>query len=154
MLVDHSAQSMSHLVQCFYQKMRGEHILASPYHTQTNGLYEQFNCTLQQMRKAVVKSQEGDRILPIPPSLDSLWGAPSIGWILPFWALVWEMGPWIPQYYSRGLGGAKYWSRALSTTVYSEGVYVIVFGLTKHISIVMHGGWFTKTGEWKIWCAW
>ncbi|XP_075071707.1 uncharacterized protein LOC142160697 [Mixophyes fleayi] len=66
MLTDQGTQFMSNLMQSLCKKMHVEHLIASPYHPQTNGLCERFNGTLKQMLRTFVESQGRDweRFLP------------------------------------------------------------------------------------------
>ncbi|XP_031756161.1 uncharacterized protein LOC116410219 [Xenopus tropicalis] len=66
MLTDHGTQFMSSLMQSLCKKVQVEHLVASPYHPQTNGLCERFNGTLKQMLRMFVDSQGRDweRYLP------------------------------------------------------------------------------------------
>ncbi|XP_041424995.1 uncharacterized protein LOC121395491 [Xenopus laevis] len=65
-LTDQGTQFMSNLMQCLCKKIQVNHLIASPYHPQTNGLCERFNGTLKHMLKTFVESQGKDweRYLP------------------------------------------------------------------------------------------
>ncbi|XP_066445357.1 uncharacterized protein [Eleutherodactylus coqui] len=66
MLTDQGPQFMSSLMQCLCKKTEVRHLVASPYHPQTNGLCERFNGTLKQMLKMLVEShgRDWERYLP------------------------------------------------------------------------------------------
>ncbi|CAN2391270.1 K02A2.6-like [Pristimantis euphronides] len=55
MLTDQRTQFMSNLMQCLCKRIQVQHMRASPYHPQTNGLCKRFNGTLKQMLKMLVE---------------------------------------------------------------------------------------------------
>ncbi|XP_077318945.1 uncharacterized protein LOC143940971 [Lithobates pipiens] len=66
LISDQGPQFVSDLMQALCQQIQMTHIMASPYHPQTNGLCERFNGTLKQMLLTFVHSQGKDweRYLP------------------------------------------------------------------------------------------
>ncbi|CAN2390102.1 K02A2.6-like [Pristimantis euphronides] len=66
MLTDQGTQFMSNLMQCLCKRIQVQHMRASPYHPQTNGLCERFNGTLKQMLKMLVElhGRDWERYLP------------------------------------------------------------------------------------------
>lgn len=66
LISDQGPQFVSDLMQALCRKIQMTHIMASPYHPQTNGLCERFNGTLKQMLCTFVHSQGKDweRYLP------------------------------------------------------------------------------------------
>ncbi|XP_077327826.1 uncharacterized protein LOC143962423 [Lithobates pipiens] len=60
LIIDQGIQFVSDLMQALCQKMQMMHIMASPYHPQTNGLCESFNGPLKQMLRTFVHSQGKD----------------------------------------------------------------------------------------------
>ncbi|CAN2390101.1 K02A2.6-like [Pristimantis euphronides] len=66
MLTDQGTQFMSNLMQCLCKRIQVQHMRASPYHPQTNGLCERFNGTLNQMLKMLVElhGRDWERYLP------------------------------------------------------------------------------------------
>ncbi|XP_069835633.1 uncharacterized protein [Dendropsophus ebraccatus] len=66
MLTDQGTQFMSNLMECLCKKIQVQHLVASAYHPQTNGLCERFNGVLKQMLKMLVEShgRDWERYLP------------------------------------------------------------------------------------------
>ncbi|XP_077317226.1 uncharacterized protein LOC143940054 [Lithobates pipiens] len=60
LISDQGPQFVSDLMQALCQQIQMTHIMASPYHPQTNGLCERFNGTLKQMLQTFVHSQGKD----------------------------------------------------------------------------------------------
>ncbi|XP_077330912.1 uncharacterized protein LOC143973903 [Lithobates pipiens] len=60
LISDQGPQFVSDLMQALCQQIQMTHIMASPYHPQTNGLCESFNGPLKQMLRTFVHSQGKD----------------------------------------------------------------------------------------------